>query len=250
MAETVNYVGRVELTEEDILRADTYIPLLDKAAMAQVLAASCVQKMNLNIPVEHTEADAADNDFSIPIPALYREDTLARTLISAFVLLYFYLKRPDITSQYDPNKGMMLAASDYDRYPNLLTQIERMKSSSRDRDVRDRAYALLADFKDFEKRLGAEIYSLLSVQNDACTRLTQMMTMQTDPEALKKALEAADTLANTARDTAKETVENAVGLAIQGGRIKARNEKWNKALNKTAQERFGGGDANDLPKQP
>lgn len=252
MAESINCVGKVELTEEDILRANTYLPLLDKTAMAQVLAPACIQKLNLSIPVKKTEADetAKDDAFSIPIPDMYREDTLARTLTSAFVLLYFYLKRPDITSQYDPNKGMMLSANDYDRYPNLLTQVERMKASSKDREVRDRVYALLADYKDFEKRLGAEIYSLLSVQNDICTRITQMMTMQTNPETLKSALELADNLSGTAKELANDTRRKALELAIQGGRLKARNEKLNKKLNKTAKERFGGGDIHDLPKQP
>lgn len=252
MAESINCVEQVELTEEDILRATTYLPILDKAAMAQVLAQTCIQKMNLGIPVEKAEADTGEKDdaFSIPLPAMYREDTLVRTLTSTFVLLYFYLKRPDITSQYDPNKGMMLSANDYDRYPNLLTQVERMKASSKDREVRDRAYALLADYKDFEKRLGAEIYSLLSVQNDVCTRLTQMMTMQTDPEVLKGALETADNLAGAVKETAGDTRRKALELAIQGGRMKARNEKLNKKLNETAKERFGGGDTHDLSERP
>ena len=57
MAESINCVEQVELTEEDILRATTYLPILDKAAMAQVLAPTCIQKMNLGIPVEKAEAD-------------------------------------------------------------------------------------------------------------------------------------------------------------------------------------------------
>ena len=47
MAESINCVEQVELMEEDILRATTYLPILDKAAMAQVLAQTCIQKMNL-----------------------------------------------------------------------------------------------------------------------------------------------------------------------------------------------------------
>ena len=85
MAESINCVEQVELTEEDILRATTYLPILDKAAMAQVLAQTCIQKMNLGIPVEKAEADTGEKDdaFSIPLPAMYREDTLVRTLTSA-----------------------------------------------------------------------------------------------------------------------------------------------------------------------
>ena len=77
-----------------------------------------------------------------------------------------------------------------------------------------------------------------------------MTTMQTNPETLKSALELADNLSGTAKELANDTRRKALELAIQGGRLKARNEKLNKKLNKTAKERFGGGDIHDLPKQP
>lgn len=258
MAENADRAGIVRLSEEDILGAETYLPILNKTAIARVAAPACIQRMRLGVPLGGTEADVEGKEdaFCIPVPDLYREDTLTRTLTSAFVLLYFYLKRPDITAGYDPNRGMLLSASDYDRYPNLLTQIERMKAAAKDREVRDRAYALLADYKDFEKRLGAEIFSLLSAQNDVCVRLTNMMTQQMDPEMVKTALKKTVEAADKARKQSQKTVDDAILTAIRGGRQRAAEKKRKEArearLNEIAKEQFGEGARahGDVPKQP
>ena len=244
MAENEKTSEKMTVSEEDLLRAETYLPLLTKAALAQTIAPACIQRMRIGVPIEETEAGAGrkEDALSIPVPDLYREDTLARTLASAFVLLYFYLKRPEITARYDPNRGMTIGADDYDRYPNLLTQIER-------------AYALLADYKDFEKRLGAEIYSLLSAQNDVCVRLTGMMTQQTDPEMVKTALKKTVEAAEKARKQSQKTADDAILTAIKGGRRraveKARKEAREGRLNEIAKERYGKGEEqhDDLPGQ-
>lgn len=235
MADNINFVGTVDLNEDDIRKAASYLPILDKTALAQTIAPACIQRLVITLPVggATTASGKEIEPVQVPLPDLFQEDLLSRTLYSAFVLLYFYLKRPDITGQYDPNQDMKLAANDYDRYPNLLTQLERIKATSKDREVRDKAFSMLADYKDFEKRLGAEIHNILAVRNDVCARLTQMVSMQTEPETIQKALKKSDEMARSLKEDAKKVQRDAVALAVKGGRRKALEKK----MNETAREK-------------
>jgi len=230
----VNYVGNVTITEEDIRRAETYLPIMDKTAIVQVMAPACMEKVRIAVPVggdgENIEPTL------IPVPDIDQESALERTLCSTFVLLYFYLKMPDITSQYDPNGEMKLAANDYDRYRHIMTQLERMKASCKDTEVRNKIFELLADYKDFERRLGLEIHNLLNIRNDLCSRMTAMFTQQTDPKTIENALKQADALAHRTTELQNKVTQEAVELAVKGAKRKA----LEKRMNETAMEKFGG----------
>lgn len=230
-----NFVGKVKIAPEDLERADSYLPLLTKEALVQCMAPACVEKVRIILPMGESGGEQAPQ--TIPIPEIYKESTLNRSLCTAFVLLYFYLKMPDITGQYDPNGEMKLAANDFDRYGGVLTQIERMKSS-RDAELRDKVYAILADYKDFEKRLGAEIHSLLEIRNDVCSRLTMMMTMQTDPETLQNALQQSDRLAHEVKAQKAQVQKDAKELYRKGAQKAIIEKRMNEHF-KAEVEKYG-----------
>ena len=95
----------------------------------------------------------------------------------------FYLK-----AEYDPTEDdFLMAADDYDRWAgsHVFKQIDRLRNSEK---VRDKIFDILSDYRDFEKKLNTEIYSMLQLQNDPCSRLCAMMFMQTTPEAIKSAM--------------------------------------------------------------
>lgn len=219
-----NFVGKVKIGTADLERADSYLPLMTKEALVQCMAPACVEKVRIILPLG--EGDGETPTPTVPIPEIYKESTLNRSLCSMFVLLYFYLKMPDITGQYNPNEEMKLAANDFDRYGGVLTQIERMKSA-RNQETRDKVYGLLADYKDFEKRLGAEIHSLLDIRNDVCSRLTLMMSMQTDPATLENALKESDRLAHEVQMQKEQVQKDAKELYRKGAQKAAIEKRMN-----------------------
>lgn len=217
--ENVNYVGIVTITEEDIRRADSYLPLMRKTAIVQLMAEQCLEKVELGVPVGGTETtDGTVDPVLVPVPELYQESALMRTLSASFVLLYFYLKMPDITSHYDPNGAMFLAANDYDRYRGPMTQLERLKATCRDQEVRNKLFELLSDYKDFERRLGLAIHSLITVRNDLCSRATAMLAVQTAPDTIQNALAKSDELAHAAKEAQRAGAAGCCGTCDEGSK--------------------------------
>ena len=50
--------------------------------------------------------------------------------------------------------------------------------------MRNRIFDLISDYRELEKRLNIEIYNLVQIQNDPCTRIFSMMMMQSTSEYL------------------------------------------------------------------
>jgi len=181
-----NYVGDVQLSIADIKRAKSYLPIMQKTALAQALAPMCIQKVRMFAPVPGEEK-------ATPVPDRYQEDVLRKSLCMGFVLAYYYLEMPEIREQYTGDSSPMLSANDYDRYGNIIQQLQRMKMSKypmreeRD-DFRDKVYDLLADYKDMEKRLNAEIRNRIDAMNDICSRVTSMLAISVKPEDLVKSM--------------------------------------------------------------
>ena len=96
-----------------------------------------------------------------------------------------------------------MSADDYDRIGGimLLNRIDRKK---REGDVlRDKAFDLLADFRDLEKMLNTEIYANLAVMNDVVARMNMAMQSAVTPENLQELTAMADELEKTAEDIKK-----------------------------------------------
>lgn len=170
-------VTPVQLSEDDVKRARTYLPMLHKRALIEQLAGSCIQRVNLTV-----------NDIQ-PIPPRVQEDGFAKSLILTAVLCGFYLDIYDASSLLrKENPTFEFSMADYDNYSAVSSQLERMRKHP-DEDVRTNAQAILNDYRDFEKRLNLAIYNRMSAQNDTCARIVEMMNMQATPEVVKSALE-------------------------------------------------------------
>lgn len=158
------------LKKTDIKDAIGYIPIMEKQKIIDDIAPKCI----LDLPVK------ADDK---PMPSMYGEDTFMKSRYLMGILLHCYFEK-DI----DPveKEKYLLAADDYDRWAknHIFNELERMKSDS---EVRDKVFDILYDYKDFEKKLNAQIYMLLNVMNDPCTRILAMVESQSTPEAIKEA---------------------------------------------------------------
>ena len=148
--------GKILLTADMMEKARDYIPIAEKEAWAAENAPKCFDKL----------AITSDND---PMPPMYmvNTDLKSRYLMAALVKLYFGL-------DYDSDKSdeALISQTDYDCWArsHIFNQIERMKH---DTTWRFKAYDLLFDYKDLEKRFSTQISGLLGVQNDAVLRQTQ-----------------------------------------------------------------------------
>lgn len=164
------------LLEEDILAANTYMPILEKERVAALIANGSINQINLAIKTAAgTEA----------IPAIYSADFSRRQRCMLGALLKFYLKK-----EFSPAREneFLMSADEYDEWArcHIANQLERLKQNAK---VRERVFCLLDDYRELERRVNAEIKDMLAAQNDLCVRLYQMVMRQTEPEEVKRKLE-------------------------------------------------------------
>ena len=126
----------------------------------------------------------------MPIPPRWQENTLGKRLVMSYVLAGFYLHQIDVDGLYNKkNPEFSFTAKQYDTFSQLYTQLEGFKRSQ-DAEAKEKAFAILADYRDFEKLLNAEVYNLLQQKNDLCARFCMMLTMQSAPESVQNAMNA------------------------------------------------------------
>lgn len=160
------------LTKEMLKQADTYIPLAEKYMLATEIAEKCLEGRKTA-----SQNKAADTLLSLPY--LRTENTALKRICLMCTLVSGYLNL-DIEGEFDQN------AYDYYAGSHIFNQFERLKA---DVEVRDIAFEILADFKDFEKMVTTEIANIKSVNNDAVARVLATMQMGSSPENIQKMLD-------------------------------------------------------------
>ena len=165
----------VKLTEQDVKKASTYVPLAAKIAFVEYAAERCFDRMNV------TMNDGAA--LNLPMAPMYKENMglKSRYLMGALVKSY-------LGKDYEPveNDDWLMAQDDYDRWAggHVFNQLERMKGCGG--QVREIIFDLLADYRDLEKRLTVEMRGMLGVMNEPVNRILATMQSQTTPEAFAR----------------------------------------------------------------
>lgn len=163
-----NYV----ITKEMLLRARDYVPAREKEVFCSAAAQNCFDKLSVR---------ASINGAEVEMPPMYGENGVIRSryLLSALLRLYFRV-------DYEPVEadGFILALDDYDRWAahHPLNTIERMKSRA---DLKDKAFDLLADYRELERLLNNEIRKLSAAYNDTVSRLVAELSGNMTPEAIE-----------------------------------------------------------------
>lgn len=166
-----------EITAKTILGANTYLPLAQKIKIAGEIAQNCVTRIGYNVKVGGIPVDVPD--WTGRNPALKE-----RYLLGA--LLKFYLG-----FEFAPVAGteFLLSQDDYDgaasQHPR--NAIERCKG---DKDVRDRAFDLLADYKLLCDMAKVALDDTAAAQNDPAARFLAAQMMAMTPEAMKQLSDA------------------------------------------------------------
>lgn len=162
-----------KVTEEGLLAARDYVPLMEKAAFAAECAGRCFDRMEVRVEGGQVLPYFKEN-----------VERRSRYLMGGFVKLY-------LGADFEPVEGetYLMSADDYDRWAggHIFNQIDRMKGKGP--ELRDKAFDLLADYRNLEKMLKTEIYGMLQAMNDPVSRFQDLAAQSMTPEAVQKTLD-------------------------------------------------------------
>lgn len=162
--------NKIVITPEIVKNATDYIPLMKKQEMAETIAQKCIVK----VLMKYTEK--GDGTDSVPMPDRYQEYHMYTNLYLMGVLAHEYLHIPyegDGTGkEIIDYENLKMPANVYDQWgaSHVMNQLEQMKT---DRELREKVFDLLNDYKDFRWMLAHEIDILLGHNNDVVTRMMQ-----------------------------------------------------------------------------
>jgi hypothetical protein len=161
-----------ELTDEIMSKAVVYMPIEEKSDLAKEVAKKCV----VDIP---TAEQNLEGEKFLALPYIKGEDRELKSLCLMQILLSYYLEL-SVEMPFDEEKFNFYAGG------SILNQIERYKSNF---DLKNKAFDLLADYKEFRKFVDVEVNNLIAVSNDTLARLTASIQIFSTPENIKKAVQ-------------------------------------------------------------
>ena len=146
------------LSREIVESAVTYLPVREKMKMIDECLDGCFDIVNVK---------AENGGESVALPPMNKENSLRKARYLLSILAIRYLKIPVETEEKNPS---LITEAEYDRLisSHIYNQLERAKS---DKELKDRVFDIMADYKDFEKRLNTEIYGFLQIMNDPASRI-------------------------------------------------------------------------------
>lgn len=166
-------IVELDITEEMIEKADSYIPLEKKMFFAKLVAPDCIEKVEMS--VQKTQSDA-----TLTLPQMWREKTELKQLylLQFFLREYLHINVPD-----------GFGTDDYNAYAKFhpICQLERFKYKSSPA-IKDKVYDLLSDFRDLKRFLEVEIHSELENRNDPLERFLAGVTLLSSSENIKELL--------------------------------------------------------------
>mgnify|MGYP003291780214 CR=1 FL=1 len=128
-----------------------------------------------------------------PMPPYYKENAVLKSkyMLGALLIIYLDIKDVELAGEDDP---WMPSAEACDAYfaSFPMSQLERIKKTTQDKELRDKIYDMLSDYRALEKLLNAECYGLLPAMNDTLSRFQMMMSAQTTPEAMEALMTATE----------------------------------------------------------
>lgn len=218
--------NKIVITPEIVKNATDYIPLIKKQEMAETIAQKCIVK----VLMKYTEK--GDGTDSVPMPDRYQEYHMYTNLYLMGVLAHEYLHIPyegDGTGkEIIDYENLKMPANVYDQWgaSHVLNQLEQMKT---DRELREKVFDLLNDFKDFRWMLAHEIDILLGHNNDVVTRMMQALGSSIKEMAADSMQELGEALQNEqpqeAEPEKKVSAEDIAKAASELERLKQLRER-------------------------
>lgn len=166
------------LTKDMMEKATDYIPCVLKEVIATNYARECVKPTYM----VHPDREKAPFEDGYGLEPVWCENTLNKSRLMMGCLMTFYL------NARDTEKPLMPDIEEYDALgkAHVLNQIERYKSG----EHREKAFDLLADYRELEKYLNSAIYAVLRELNDPIRRFMHAMGEIGSSEGIQNALES------------------------------------------------------------
>lgn len=173
--------NRFEITEEMMRNAENYIPLMAKEYIVRTAVPGCVKRV-FDYDYDRGEYATQADDLPTTMP-VYGEDTAYKSQIVMGTVLKFYFG-------IDIGENLNIPSEVYDAYAgsHIMNQIERFKANP---ELKAKAFDILTDIRDFEKRLNCAVYSMLQLKNDLGGRIMVTLGAMMSQEALDKVVQAA-----------------------------------------------------------
>jgi hypothetical protein len=181
-AETMetNIAQRRPITMKEVfINAKSYVPLMQKEEIVSYCAERCIDRVVVN----------TGEKFRGDTPPMYRENGQRKRRYLLGILARAYLR---LDFEGCGGDRWLMSADDYDWVGGvqLINQIDRMKKQSD--ALRDKAYDLLADYRDLEKMMNTEINANLSIMNDVVARMSMSAASAMTPESVQELVELAE----------------------------------------------------------
>lgn len=165
----------INITEKDILDADTYINLEIKEKFVRAIAFICTE------PVE------IQND-SETLPMMFRENKKIKAQYLMGVVANL-LKKPfeSVTLPTGEELVGCMCDMDYDKWAesHVMNQLERLKKT-KDKAVADKLFDLLYEYKAVESMLTGAIRDEMEIRNDPFNRAMQWLGVSAADAGIKE----------------------------------------------------------------
>jgi hypothetical protein len=174
--------SRFEITEEMMRKAQTYTPIALKEQVARIAAPGCVKRL-YDFDFDRLAYLEEKDDLPTTMP-MYGEDTSYKSRVVMGMVLHFYLG-------IEVGDDLAIRNDVYDKYAesHVINQIERYKTNA---EFKSKAFDMLADIRDFERRLNCAVYNLLQVKNDLGGRVMKVLGVMMSQEALESVIRSAN----------------------------------------------------------
>jgi len=165
------------ITEESMAEVNTYVPIRVKTELVDEIAEKCIVPASITATIDGQD---------MLMPPMYRENTniKSRYLMGIFVRLYL---RGTFTPE-DEEDIWLIPEDEYDKWAggHIFNQIERCKQNSK---LKATCFDMIADYKDFEKRLNSEVFAMVNAMNDPVARQLAAMQASVTPDSMEGILE-------------------------------------------------------------
>lgn len=190
------------IVTEDLIRdkARSYVPIKEKQDFINAVSGLCFDVLNISA----TTGDSAT-------PPLYKENPAKKQKYLAAAIAKLYLGEG--FTQADEDDPWMMTDEDYDFFSTVrpFNQIERIRRGTKDRELQDKCFDLMQDFKDLREMLNSEIHGLMRAMNDTLARFQMLQAIQATPEYLEEQKEALDKLKDEISEYVSQVQKGADG---------------------------------------
>ena len=167
-----------KITKEIMDKADTYIPIAVKEIISSDMARACVKETYMIRA--HDEKPQYEGVYGLAPTYCESPSSKARVMMTVLLALYLHV--------WSDDTPLLCDISQYDQWAeaHVLNQLERFKAG----EYREKAFDILADYREMERYLNSAIYSVLRELNDPVKRFLESLGEMSTPEGMQNAIDS------------------------------------------------------------